>query len=129
LGTEGGFQVNQAATEKTSAIRCRTPIIRTVEKSNRGGKSDSSRPRPKRMRLRFSTLRITAGWAVASIFLEDSAYTMETPTINRKKGKMRSVGAAVPSGMFQRRVDVRLVARVVHQDHGCHGDAPEYIEQ
>ena len=47
----------------------------------------------------------------------------------QEKGKDEvSGGAAVPSGMFQRRVDVPPVARVVHQDHGCHGDATEYIE-
>ena len=50
---------------------------------------------------------------------------MATPTMNKKKGKIRSVGGpSMPFGMQQGWVDGAPVSRVVDQDHAGDGGAP-----
>ena len=39
------------------------------------------------------------------------------------------LGAAVPNGMLQWRVDMAPIAGVINQNHGCYGDAAEYIQR
>ena len=64
-------------------MRASTPGIRTIDRSNRG-QNVRRKPRPK---ITIDRLTIFQGLPIVP---RDSV--IETPTMNRKNGKMRSVG-------------------------------------
>ena len=77
--------------KNTSPMRCSTPMMRTTEKSN-FGYSDSSSPSPNSTPARRTTRPSVGPSGPPRCLVPSRAYTKLTPTINRKNGKMRSVG-------------------------------------
>ncbi len=72
-------------------MRCRTPGILIVKKL-KWGKRARKIPRPKRITVLFMVFKYNSFFLMPSSILLDKEKDMETPTINKKKGKIRSVG-------------------------------------
>ena len=72
-------------------MRWRTPGILRVAKLNLGMRVRNM-PRAKRIRVLLNNLEYKPGFSILCSSLREKENEMETPTINRKKGKTRSVG-------------------------------------
>jgi len=72
-------------------MRCRTPGILIVTKL-KWGKRARKIPRPKRITVLFMVFKYNSFFSMLCSILLDKERDMETPTINKKKGKTRSVG-------------------------------------
>src|SRR5579884_578813 len=101
----------------TTAILCSTPGMRAVCTSN-FGYAYRNNPSAKMIALRFNTCRRRCLRVCPRAVRELNEKTIETPTMNRKKGKMRSVGVqpfhfACSSGQYVCWPSPELLTRII----------------
>lgn len=71
-------------------MRCNTPGIRKLARSNLGYKL-KNKPRPMSTKPRYVILAMVLATG-CSLFESPIAKAMDTPTMNKKNGKIKSVG-------------------------------------